>query len=295
MSSSHRSSIIEAPCKISSMRKDLGLNPSGGSKHKKPKHCHFSILYNELPFLKQKLPFLYKHFDQLIFYDLNILDNTFSNDGSHEFIKEFYDPDKKITLIEKTDLSNIKYKKAVSFEKKSQMFTVGSWYVRDEIDYFWCTDMDEFFNTSLITSVEQNIGPKETAFVPHVVFFQNEHHIGSKDGYTLIPFPYTRVAKHTPGYIYGHCTLHTKFNPKQIQDIIYHFAFVGKQRMKFKKELYKSNDPIFDLELRDDEVINFSALNAECVELYDQIVLNTYIFPDYIDINVLMSDLCAQR
>ena len=70
------------------------------------KHCHFSILYNELPFLKQKLPFLYKHFGQLIFFDLNVgTENPhFSLDGSHEFIRDYPDPDKKITLINKKDI-----------------------------------------------------------------------------------------------------------------------------------------------------------------------------------------------
>ena len=33
------------------------------------KHCHISIISNELPFLKRKLPFLYKNFDQIIFVD----------------------------------------------------------------------------------------------------------------------------------------------------------------------------------------------------------------------------------
>ena len=59
------------------------------------KHCHFAILYNELPFLKQKLPFLYEHFSQLIFYDLSAFDNKFqfSQDGSHQYIKNYPDPE----------------------------------------------------------------------------------------------------------------------------------------------------------------------------------------------------------
>ena len=73
------------------------------------KKCHFSILYNELPFLKQKMEFLYSNFDQLIFYDLNVAAKTphFSTDGSHEYIKEYPDPENKITLIEKKDLSDV--------------------------------------------------------------------------------------------------------------------------------------------------------------------------------------------
>ena len=45
------------------------------------KHCHISILCNELPFLKEKLPYLYEHFEQLIFVDYNIITKGNSTDG----------------------------------------------------------------------------------------------------------------------------------------------------------------------------------------------------------------------
>jgi hypothetical protein len=102
------------------------------------KKCHFSILYNELPFLKQKMDFLYDNFDQLIFYDLNVgtLNPHFSIDGSHEFIKDYPDPDNKITLIEKKDLSDvINFRGDGSIEKR-KMFAVGSSYVWDDIESF---------------------------------------------------------------------------------------------------------------------------------------------------------------
>ena len=104
------------------------------------KHCHFAILYNELPFLKQKLPFLYTHFDQLIFFDLNVgvFNPHFSTDGSHEFIRDYPDPQKKITLIEKTDLSDVARFCGAGSVEKQKMFAVGSSYVQDDVDVFWC-------------------------------------------------------------------------------------------------------------------------------------------------------------
>src|SRR5210317_294454 len=114
--------------------------------------CHFSILYNELPFLKQKMDFLYENFEQLIFYDLNVCTPNphYSIDGSHEFIKDYPDPENKITLIEKTDLSDVTNFRGDSSLEKRKMFAVGSSYVWDDIDSFWCFDLDEFFNESLI-------------------------------------------------------------------------------------------------------------------------------------------------
>ena len=60
------------------------------------KHCHISILCNELPFLQQKLPFLYQHFDQLIFVDYDMTKKCNSQDGSIEYIEGYEDTEKKI-------------------------------------------------------------------------------------------------------------------------------------------------------------------------------------------------------
>lgn len=103
------------------------------------KHCHFSIVYNELPFLQQKMPFLYEHFDQLIFYDLHVVGNDvhYSTDGSHDFIAWYPDPERKITLIEKRDLSDVTEYKGHSYVGKQKMFAVGSQYVKSDMDVFW--------------------------------------------------------------------------------------------------------------------------------------------------------------
>jgi len=259
-------------------------------------HCHFSILYNEIAFLKQKLPFLYQHFDQLIFFDLNITTNEFSTDGSHEFIKEFPDPEKKITLIEIQDLSDITEFSGYSFGAKRQMFAVGSEYVMDDIDFFWCTDMDEFFNASLIKAVEENVGDGYALLVPHIVFWKNEKWIGAKDNNTLIPIPWPRIAKHVPGHIYGHCNLQEQFNVKTINtEFIYHFAFVGNGRMKMKQNLYnRVGDAIFDFDRVNDDVQSVIKLKGGS-EYYDVFVKNKYPLPEYINVQEMLQDLDAEH
>ena len=258
------------------------------------RHCHFSILYNEIAFLKQKLPFLYQHFDQLIFFDLNITTNEFSNDGSHEFIKEFPDPEKKITLIEQQDLSSVTEFGGASFIEKRKMFAVGSKHVRDDIDFFWCTDMDEFFNATLIKAVEENIGDGQTALVPHIVFWKNEKWIGAKNGNTLIPIPWPRIAKHVPGHIYGHCNLQIQFEVKVIEkEAIYHFAFVSSKRMRFKQQLYKRGDDngFFESINDDDDIVKLVFGS----KYYDSLVKNKHPIPEYINVQEMLHDLDAEH
>jgi len=209
-------------------------------------HCHFSILYNELPFLKQKLPFLYENYQQLIFFDLGIFEeeNLFSSDGSHEFIKNYPDPENKITLIEKTNLDDVfNFTGSVAIGKQ-KMFAVGSQYVRDDIDIFWCTDMDEFFNQSLIRKVENvfsNNREVRSIDLRHLCFWKNFSYTLStpeEDVMTL----YARIARHTPGNIYSHCAIQEQFKETYFFDpedeVYYHFAWVGDSRVRRKIRYY---------------------------------------------------------
>jgi hypothetical protein len=208
------------------------------------KHCHFSILYNELPFLKQKLPFLYEHFDQLIFFDLNVGVNKphYSNDGSHEYIKEYPDPQNKISLIEETDLSKVSQYTGEGSVPKQKMFGLGSQYVESDMSVFWCTDMDEFFAPSLIKLVEKTLLDN-----PEVNSIDLEHFIFWKDFATILATPttntmklFSRIARHREGNLYGHCSLHQQYAPcKMLQEEkYYHFAWVGEERYTNKINHY---------------------------------------------------------
>ena len=46
------------------------------------KHCIINCIFNEIIFLKYKLPFYYKYFSQIIFIDYDIMRNKNSDDGS---------------------------------------------------------------------------------------------------------------------------------------------------------------------------------------------------------------------
>ena len=210
------------------------------------KKCHFSILYNELPFLKQKMKFLYDNFEQLIFYDLNVgtYEPHYSTDGSHEFISEYPDPENKITLIEKKDLSDVNIYKGDGSIEKRKMFAVGSSYVKDDIDSFWCFDLDEFINESLIDRVNkifrenQNIN---SINLDHYLFFYSPSFILANQKEDYLKF-YSRIARHQPKTIYGHCTISKDMTPSYSISIddepCFHFGWLGNQRILNKIKHY---------------------------------------------------------
>lgn len=207
------------------------------------KHCHFSILYNELPFLKQKLPFLYKHFDQLIFFDLNVgtFKPDFSTDGSHEFIQNYPDPENKITLIDKKNIENARGFTGAGSVEKQKMFAIGSQYVNDDIDIFWCTDLDEFFHESFISKVEKifNYSDANSVDLEHYLFWKSfDYILCYPESNTRKMF--ARICRHKKGNIYGHCSLQDQFPPTVFleDEKYYHFSWVGDSRVLSKLNHY---------------------------------------------------------
>lgn len=206
------------------------------------KHCHFAIVYNELPFLKQKMAFLYENFDQLIFYDMYAMRQPYhySTDGSHEYLKDYPDPDNKITLIESLKFPGLTNYPGLSVDGKKKMFVVGSEYVRDDIDVYWSIGVDEFFDTSLIHRVEQVYETKpevKTINVPHIIFFKDFNTVFcDQDGTYLTRIFNPRITRHTKGNVYGHCSLGRQFRPIEwiFDDCFYHYAYIGTHRMKDK-------------------------------------------------------------
>lgn len=214
-------------------------------------HCHFSILYNELPFLKQKVPFLYENFDQLIFYDLNTFNDPykFSNDGSHEFIKEYPDPENKITLIETKNLSKVNPLGKSNIIKR-KMFSLGSEYIDPNMNFYWCTDMDEFFNSNLIKEVEEiyNRNPDiQSIEVDHFIFWKDLDILICRDLKKLSEPFFSRIAIHHDGNKYGHCDIKTRYSKsKKAKENIYHFAFVGETRTTDKLfKYYSGTGPLY--------------------------------------------------
>lgn len=206
------------------------------------RHSHISLLCNELLFLKRKLPFLYKHFDQIIFVDYDLMNEKNSTDGSIEYIENFEDSENKITLLKFSKHTKIEKFKGSGFEEKRKMFAYASEVVRDDIDIVWATDMDEFFNESLISVVEsiyKSDGNLQSIDLPHKVFIFNEHNYFPVDDFYITP----RITKHKPKFLYGHCDFGNYGKTiKYTDEFLYHYAFVGYKRTLHKQKLYDKED-----------------------------------------------------
>ena len=143
--------------------------------------CHISIMCNELPFMKQKLQFLFDNFDQIIFVDYDMTNKCNSSDGTIEFVENFknnYDKNNKIILIKDFNPNTIKNFHGESFVDKQKMFAKASEYVSNNIDIIWATDMDEFFHKDLLQTVD-NCFYQDTTLqsidIPHRIFVYNEY------------------------------------------------------------------------------------------------------------------------
>lgn len=260
------------------------------------KHCHISIMCNEISFLKQKLNFLYNNFDQLIFVDYNIVKKCNSTDGSIEFIENFNDINNKIKLIKNFDPSKIKIFRGESFIDKQKMFAEASKYVNDDIDIVWATDLDEFFHKELIKKVEDIYINDETIIsidIPHRIFAYNQYNVFDKNNFYICP----RITRHKKNFIYGHCDFQ-KYGKtiKLPNECYYHFAFVGYNRCKMKYNLYTNR--LFNhnkwLEIYLDNLKN----NKKYVSLpHSNLQLKLFTtryegeYPDYMNVDSMVKEL----
>ena len=261
------------------------------------------------------MDFLYDNFDQLIFYDLNVGTPSFhfSTDGSHEFIKDYPDPDSKIILIEKTDLSDVtNFKGDGSFQKR-KMFAVGSSYVRDDIDSFWCFDLDEFFNKSLLEKVDDIFKKNlevNSIEIDHYVFLKDHKTITVDEQSDRWNF-FSRIARHKPGNIYGHCNISSQYcNSCKVEDeSCYHFAWVGEARVKSKINHYtkpptgnSNNIPLYEKwtknvwnkfedfksKIKSDDIFGYPNMHPSLPKGLKQYCGD---YPEYINLNEMIKDL----
>jgi hypothetical protein len=203
---------------------------------------------NEIHFLKQKLNFLYNNFEQLIFVDYDIMNQCNSKDGSIQYIENFNDEKKKIKLIKitKNKLDNIKIYNGISMIEKRKMFAEASKYIKDDIDIIWATDLDEFFNEKLIRITEKKFLEDPsliTLNIPHYIFIYNQYNIfnGRNIKNTSYICP-PRITKHIKNKIYGHCNFDTYGKTiKCNEEFIYHYAYIGYNRNKFKLNIYNKD------------------------------------------------------
>ena len=260
------------------------------------KHCHISIMCNELIFLKRKLPFLYQHFSQLIFVDYNCVKKCNSEDGSIEFVENFVDKDNKITLIK--NFNPLKIKKRFHGRgsvEKQKMFAVASKYINEDIDVVWATDLDEFFEIELINEVEnlyQNDKNLISIDLPHKLFAYNQFNVYNTNLFYIVP----SITKHKKK-IYGHCDF-DKYGKtvKYPKRYLYHLGNVGYKRCYFKfVSFYKNKDMTYWLNLylkalnNNEKYVTLTHQNKE----YDNLHTIPYNgnYPDYLDIDILCDEL----
>lgn len=264
------------------------------------KHCHLSLCCNDLPFLKQKLHFLYNNFDQIIFIDYNILKKTNSDDGSIEYIESFNDHEKKIILLKNFNPDEIIEYNGVHIIELQKMFAYGSSFINDDIDIVWATDLDEFFTNDLIKNVENlylNDNELISIDIPHIIFAYNQYNIFN---YFSLFYIKPRITRHIKGKIYGHCNFETYGKTiKLINMYLYHFSYIGFNRCYNKLVLYNSIGDGSKHIL--DEWLNQYKLNLKNKNKYIDIYhpgntliktinYNEYI-PEYIDINMMIDEL----
>lgn len=261
------------------------------------KHTHISILCNELPFLKQKLSFLYENFQQLIFVDYNIHTRGNSNDGSIEFIETFNDKENKITLIKNFNPNIIKNYKGLSFIEKQKMFACASKYINDNTDLVWATDLDEFFHKELIKKVEKlynNDKNLQSIDLPHKVFVYNQYNIYNSKSFYIA----ARITKHKKNFIYGHCDFNSYGKTIKLKDeYLYHYAFIGYKRCCFKFiNIYKNSN--FNHELWLKKYLDALNNNKKYILLpHSNKSLNLHTIkydgehPNYIDLDTMCNDL----
>ena len=262
------------------------------------KHCHLSICCNELPFLKQKLPYLYQYFSQIIFIDYDILNSCNSKDGSIEYIKSFPDTENKIILLTDFNPNNISEYYGLSIIEKQKMFAYGSKYINDDIDILWATDLDEFFDDKIIIRIENEYKNDDKLIsidIPHINFCYNQYNIFNFNSLFYIK---PRITKHFRGKIYGHCNFDTYGKTIKFTDqFLYHFSYVGYQRCYHKLVLF--NTKTTSKHLQDDwckKYLQHLKNNDKYVNLVHpgskhSVIKYTGKYPDYININEMINEL----
>lgn len=213
------------------------------------KHCIINLIYNEITFMKFKLPFYYKYFSQIIFVDYDILYHGTSDDGTLEFIKEFPDPENKIILL--TDFNKIKdtisytNDEIIGILEEELMMKYALKYVDINTNILWTIDLDEFFNHVLFDKVEKEYENDENLFSIDLywkTFIYNQYNILEEPDRITGFYP-LRIIKYNKNITEKYSTKYNLFNrgigkTKLLDEYLYHFSYVGYKRCFNKLNMY---------------------------------------------------------
>jgi hypothetical protein len=172
-----------------------------------------------------------------------------STDKTIEFIKDYPDPDKKITLITKEGFWN----------GKTEM--CNTWSERATGDYLWQIDSDEFYKEEDIIKIKyilENYNPTTIHFYANHFFGGFDKVIDEKGITWGNNIPWMRIFKHTPGKSYwmSHEPPNYVSNGKICNNDIlvsreetlkwgikmYHYSYVYKSQFEFKTKFYKQKE-----------------------------------------------------
>lgn len=172
-----------------------------------------------------------------------------STDNTVKIIKEFPDPDKKITLVQNDSFWN----------GKTQM--CNEWSTRTTGDYIWQVDADEFYHKHDIDKIKnilQKYDPTAVHFFANHFWGDFQHCIDETSPYTWgNNLPWQRIFKHVPGskwqrhepptYILpdGSDCNQLKIIPREemlrVKIKMYHYSYVTPEQILFKSKFYNQD------------------------------------------------------
>ncbi|MFQ5489181.1 MAG: glycosyltransferase [Phycisphaerae bacterium] len=206
-----------------------------------------SIVFNEAPTLRAHLEHLYPHAHQLIVCEgsIQLLRRVAgaplrSDDGTLDLLHEFYDPDRKLHVIQR------------DWRDKNQMAVAYAELASG--DLIWHVDADEFYDTHSLEAIPVEFDDPDlfTLNVPMYVFWKSPDFVLANEHGQDRWFRYARVLRRTPGMSVQHLPIRRLVNGRVdtlgMRDAsdpritAYHYAWNHDDRVRLKMQLYARRD-----------------------------------------------------
>lgn len=208
-----------------------------------------------------------------------------STDNTVDIIKNYSDPQKKITLIQKNGFWN----------GKTEM--CNEWSKRTTCDYIWQIDTDEFYKKKDIDKIKQIL----EKYKPDAVHFFANHFWGSYNhcfdektgsgwGNNI---PWMRIFKHTPGsqwisheppnYMLANGTVcnNGRYIPREemlrIGIKMYHYSYVTQKQKDFKVKFFKDywlNDAWTNWQNNPNSIVKDGSYTVEFKDTHPEFIIN---------------------
>jgi len=204
------------------------------------------IIFNGNYVLEECLESMYPHVDQILIAEGPVQfwqeqGYTTSDDGTNDVIHQFYDPENKITIVHG------------QYQEKTEQANAYMKYLRDDIDYIFNIDSDEFYKDEDWGRIKNILNTKkysEIQFRSHTFFGGFEYLMGGYEAtvkYVRIQkvYPGAKWKTHRPPRIepkrwvnYPPCVL-THEDTDDINIRMYHYSYVFPKQVKQKATYYE--------------------------------------------------------